>query len=332
MAIDVQPGTGRLNCAPRWRPIGIPLIALLIGANAAPAARFAHEHRLGRIRIFYDTTGTNAVDVADGNNDGVPDQVEDIVKQTWAAHALFVEALGFPDPFKSERFLGAKFLDIHLLHKRVLRSNGIAYDEPQRFRRPADPTNSLSLCFNVATSVKAPHNLTPAHEYFHLIQYGVTFFKNAWYSEGMARWSEKALGEGSIGNVAPESDWPPSDNARAELFKMAYGAADRLWNPLAKLDDGGEIMPESSMSPELTQLTYSTGEKVLRDLRLGGWRLMRDVLLALGRVDDAACRELGYDTWSEENQNSKKNNPYILGAVSDVLDARRKRPKPPGSD
>jgi len=273
------------------------------------AAKFAHEYRLGRIRVFYDTTGTNAVDVAN---------VEDIAKQTRAAYLLLVETLGFPDPFKTERFRSASFLDIQLFHKSILRFNGVAFDELQRFKRPGDPTNTLSLCFNVATSVKAPSNLTPAHEFFHIIQYSISYFKNAWYTEGMARWSEKALGIGGLGKVGPKAALPA-------LFKMSYDASEKFWNPLAASDDAAGTIPEHLVSAELKQLTYSTGAKVLQDFKLTGWQFMRDVLLELHKMDAIAFRELGYDRWSEANQNSEKNNPYIFRAVTDVCEARRKR-------
>jgi hypothetical protein len=287
----------------RWIRINL---ALLVIACPVYAAKFAHEYRLGRIRIFYDTIGTNAVDTAN---------VEDIAKQTSAAYSLFVETLGFPDPFKTERFRGASFLDIHLLHKSILRFNGVACDELQRFKRPGDPTNTLSLCFNVATSVKASANLTPAHEFFHLIQYSTTYFKNAWYTEGMARWSEKALGAGDLGKTGPKAA-PPA------LFKMSYDAAEKFWNPLAAEDDAAGTIPEHLVSAELKQLTYSTGARVLQGFKLTGWRLMRDVLVELDKADDVAFRELGYDRWSEQNQNSQKNNPHILRAVAKV--ARRR--------
>jgi len=297
----------------------LTVLLLAVMACHVHAARFAHEYRLGRIRIFYDTTGTNAVDAADANRNGVPDQVEDIAKQTWAAHSLFVETLGFPDPFQTERFRSASFLDIHLLHKSILRFNGVAYDELQRYKRPGDSPGTLSLCFNVATSVKAPANLTPAHEFFHLIQYSISYFKNAWYTEGTARWSEKALGTGGLGKTGPKAE-PPA------LFKMSYDASEKFWNPLAAADDPVGTIPEHLVSAGLKQLTYSTGANVLQDFKLTGWQLMRDVLLELNKADKVAFRELGYDRWSEQNQNSEKNNPYILRAVMDVCAARRKQP------
>ncbi|MCX7886186.1 MAG: hypothetical protein N3B01_02870 [Verrucomicrobiae bacterium] len=304
------------------------LLAVALWAVALPseADRFAHEYRVGRIRIFYDTVGTNAVDIADRNANGVPDQVEDIAKQTQAAYTLFVEALGFPGPFQTERYRGAAFLDIHLLNKSRLGSNGVTYDELQHFHRPSDPPNTRSLCFNVATSVKAPVNLTPAHEFFHVLQNSLTYFKNRWFTEGMARWSGRALGAGGLGKIAAGNPWPVPPEKQPALFQMTYDAAEQFWNPLAARDDPVGAIPEARVPPELKTLTYSNRKKVLEDFRLTGWELMREILSELEKADDIAFRQLGYDRWSEENQKSERNNPFILEAVSKVV-ARRQATK-----
>jgi len=302
-------------------------IALAAGAWQANAAGFFHEHRVGKIRVFFNTTGTNAVEAADVNHNGVPDQVEDVATQTRAAHMLFVEALGFPDPFKTERYRSAAFLDIHLLHKSILRSNGVTYDELQHFRRSSDPPNTPTLCFNVATSVKAASNLTPAHEFFHVIQNSITYFKNRWFTEGMARWSERALGLGGLGKVSYQGPWPPPEEKLTMLFKMAYESSEHFWNGLAAMSDPTGLIPESRLKDELKRLTYANGTRVLQDFQLTGWRLMRDVLRELDKADDIAFRELGYARWTEENQKSEKNNRYILNAAIEVVHRRENRPR-----
>ncbi|MFA6563170.1 MAG: hypothetical protein WCV00_14765 [Verrucomicrobiia bacterium] len=300
-------------------------VALAAGAWQANAAGFPHEHRVGRIRVFFNTTGTNAVEAADVNHNGVPDQVEDVATQTRAAHMLFVETLGFPDPFKTERYRSAAFLDIHLLHKSVLRSNGVTYDELQHFRRPSDPPNTPTLCFNVATSVKPASNLTPAHEFFHVIQNSVTYFKNRWFTEGMARWSERALGLGGLGKVSYPGPWPPSEEKRAALFGTAYESSEHFWNGLAAMSDPTGQIPVDRLKDELKRLMYSNGARVLQDFQLTGWQLMRDVLLELDKADDIAFRELGYARWTEENQKSEKNNRYILNAAIKVAHRRESK-------
>jgi hypothetical protein len=277
-------------------------------------------HVEGITRVCYFTEGQHAVEPVDANGNGLPDQVEDLMTQTLAARRLFVEVLGFPDPFKSERFNRAQYLDIHLRHREVLKSNGVAYDELQRYNRQGDPPGTLSLCFNVATSVKPSRNLTPAHEYFHLIQYGATYFKNRWFTEGMARWSERGLGLGGLGPAKPLAAWPLAADSREALFGMAYDAAEAFWNPLVAGAGEEEVIPDTAVTQELRALRYTDGKPVLADVKLTGWRWMRRVLNALAEADDRAFAELGYTSWTEENQRSQQNSRFILEAVEKTVE------------
>jgi hypothetical protein len=277
----------------------------------------------GKMRFFYTTEGQHAVDATDENGNGVPDQVEDIATQTQGAWLLFIDGLGFPDPFLGKRFREAKFLDVHLLSRDLLKLNGVAYDEMQRFNRKGDPANTRSLNFNVATTVKAPANLTPAHELFHLIQHGTTFFKNRWFTEGTARWSERALGTGGVGSGL-RSPWPPGEETLKRLDDMAYDAGARYWEPLAlHMDAQGEI-PADCVPAALREMKYVNGEPVLKDLKLHGWEVMRDILTELGKADTRAAKERGLDRWPEDEQRSPANTPYIREAVEKVV-AKRER-------
>ena len=49
-----------------------------------------------------------------------------------------------------------------------------------------------------------------------------------------------------------------------------------------------------------------------------GTEFMRDVLVELGKADDVAFNELGYKKWSEDNQKSIGNSPYIYQTVMEV--------------
>ncbi len=278
-----------------------------------------HVHQKDKIRVFYQLEGQHAVDLADENENGVPDQVEDVLTQIVAARTMFVEVLGFPDPLRTERFRTASYIDVSFRHKDVLKSNGVAYDELQRYNKPGDPKGTLSISFTVATSVKAATNLTPAHEFFHLIQNSSTFFKNKWFAEGTARWSEKALGSGGLGQAKIMSEWPLAEAQAAAVFAMSYEASDQFWNPLAAKADVKDVIPESPALARVQALSYTDGTPVLKDLNFTGWKFMREVLQALDEADDIAFRELGYERWSEENQRSPKNDVYIMRCVQEVL-------------
>ncbi len=301
---------------------GLSVTLLLAAAEPASVKEKeapTHVHRLGKNRVFYQTEGLHAVSATDVNRNEVPDQAEDIATQTKGAYLLFVDTLGFPDPFTTDRYRGAAFLDISVRSKDALGSNGKAYDELQYFNRPGDPPKTASLSFAVAANVQSGSNLTPAHEFFHVMQNSVCHFKNRWYTEGTARWSERGLGAAALGPIKRKVQLPLNDAERTLVFGMAYEASEYFWNPLALADDREGVIPE--VPPELAQLTYADGSKVLKDRQFTGWRFMREVLRELDKADDVAFREQGLDRWSESNQRSEKNDSYILHAVMDAIAA-----------
>lgn len=302
----------------------ILLIALMSTPAASDAPPEQQCRQQGKIRIFYHIEGQHCVDLTDTNKNAIPDQVEDAMTQIVAAQTLFVEVLGFPDPFQTERFRSASFLDVHFRHKDLIMSNGVAFDELQRYKRPIDPPGTLSLCFNMATSVKAASNLTPSHEFFHIIQNSITHFKNSWYTEGTARWSERGLGVGALGPVQPHKPWPETDDEKQELFRRSYDASEHFWNLLAReYDDANGELPASPALDRLQAMRYVDGTAVLRDTQFSGHRLIREVLLELGKTEDTAFKALGYETWAEANQKSPGNSPHILDAVRRVAGRRQ---------
>ena len=297
-----------------WRLRLLPVLLACTAAAAEPKPPADRSYQQGRLRIFYALEGQHAVDPTDANGNGIPDQVEDIATQIVATRDLWVEVLGFPDPFASPRYREAAYLDVHLRHRDRLRANGVAYDELQSYSKPGDPPGTRSLGFSVATSVKASQNLTPAHEFFHIIQNGATFFKNRWFTEGTARWSEAGLGEGALSRGLKAAAWPPVPPLK--LDELTYDAAGRYWEPLLLKLDSPRRLPE--LPAKLAERRYINGQPVFRDLDLAGWAFIRDLLTELDRVDDIAFRERGLSRWSENEQTSPANTPYIEAAVRTV--------------
>ncbi len=277
-----------------------------------------HHYKVGHIRVFYDTEGIHAVKPKDVNENGIPDQVEDLMSQTWCAHYIFVDTLGFPDPIKSERYKKAEYLDINFLAKKTLGLSGSAYDGLQRFRREIDDDETRAICFDIGTNVFAHKNPTPTHEYFHLIQYSMTYFKPRWYLEGMARWSEHAVSKDGVGKWKYNGPWPHDQKGQDELFEMTYDTQYHLWNPLARRIDKKGKIPVTEASRMARQMRYTTGKQVLKDFKLNGAEFIKAVLVRLGEFDDIAKEELGFKTWAEKNQKSLKNSPYVYKAVMDV--------------
>ena len=276
---------------------------------------------LGKLRVFYETSGPHAVSAEDANGNGVPDHPEDVAAQAMGAWQLWT-CLGFADPLQTPRYAGAAWIDVHLLSKETIKTNGVAYDELQHFSRPGDAEGTTSLCFDVATSVKAPANLTPAHEMFHLLQNCVCFFKNRWFTEGTARWSEKALGKGGLPEGIRRTVWPPEPAAMEAIFAGAYDTAATYWGPLLASDDEIGTLPEERLPRSLLDAHYANGEPVLKDRQLTGWELIREILTALDAEDDLVFRERKLDRWSEVEQRSDANNAILHRVVQEVMAKR----------
>lgn len=317
------------------RLLSVLLLGLLItGSQAqiskAPPATVASARRsltkvhiIEKVRLYYATEGEHAVSAEDINGNGTPDQVEDVMTQTRVALQLW-QSLGFADPLTTKRYQGTSWIDVHLISKDVLKSNGVTYDEIQRFQRAGDPEGTGSLCFNVATSVKASENLTPAHEVFHILQNSVCYFKNSWLTEGTARWSERALGEGGLTAGLMPSTWPPDDvTMTSSIFTSSYDTAKTYWGPLLNLHDKDGKLPKEKLPQSVIDARYVNGEPVLKDLDLTGWDLVREIFQALDDADEGVYQQRQLTRWSEKDQFSPENNAITHRIVQEV--AARKR-------
>lgn len=267
----------------------------------------------GPFRINFMRTGGESVPPADANGNNCPDFIEDMAKQLVAAHHIFINKAGFRSPFGSPRYSGLEYILVVVRAKtnKILKgSNGRSYDEM---------TRAKALVMAIAREIDPAGNATPAHEYFHCIENGLTYFKNTWYSEGMARWAEDA-----VSAVRPmlrsgtEIKKMLDDPALLRiLYASSYKAADLLWRPLAHLcpETGAALAPND---PVLS-LKYSNGAPVVRGVSLPGAAFMNLLLQKLGELDDTAFVDNGYGSWSEANQKNPKNNPYIVEAVKELL-------------
>ena len=200
-----------------------------------------------------------------------------------------------------------KFVDVHVW---ACKSNGSAGDGIVNYHRPSDPAEGVEVLTIDIHKRLGSRNLTPAHELFHLFQNGYTLFKNRWYTEGVCRWAELALGKGA-GRAGP---LPARREDIEKLFGLAYGAS-RFWNALARETDSvGKI----AAPPDLLALRYvGIDAAVVEDDVLYGAAFVKALLEELDRMDDVASRENGLDplNWKESRQMSPENNRYVWAAV-----------------
>lgn len=266
-------------------------------------------------RVYYSVTGPHALPAADqldGDRNGVPDKIQNIALQLVTARRCYVEVLGLRHPLESPRYKGrVKFIDVNVWA--LQGKNGMAGDAIVNYHRLSDPPEGVEV-LTIDLSAKLPaRNLSPAHELFHVFQNGYTLFKNAWYYEGTARWSEDLLREG----VGQAGALPGTSVELENLFKLSYDAS-RFWQALARaVDPKGRV----SVPRDLRAICYRGSEKpIVEDDVFHGAQLLKALLEELDRADDVVSRENALNPldWPESRQRSPENNRAIWNAVIKV--------------
>jgi len=244
--------------------------------------------------------------------------VEDIATQLQVAHHIFCNIFGFPDPLDSPRYSNLKYIDVRVFSaSRLSGAHGLAFDASSPAADPED-LQARSLIIYILRDLDPKRNVTPAHEYFHQIQNGATYFKNSWYYEGMARWAEDALViRAPVSADMQDLEESLRDEAWLDvLYKSGYGAARLLWIPLAEAVNEDTNLPRDD---PILNMTYTDGSPVLSDFRFAGARFMRSLLIRLGQADQQAFVEQGYQSWSTQNRHDPANNGYIIEAILEEL-------------
>ena len=221
---------------------------------------------------------------------------------------------------KSPRYQGkAKFIDVNvgtlplstIFDPDKVKGNGSAGDAVVNYHRGCDVSSGGVGVLTIDISkTLSTGNLSPAHELFHLFQYGYTAFKNAWFLEGTARWVESAFRKGG---GTPEA-LPLTQEDRTKLFAMSYKAGG-FWNQLAR---SGDSLGNLDLPEELLDRSYIGSEKpIIEDAHFYGSSLIKLLLEALDDADDRANQgsEIEVDAWPESRQRSSDNDLFLWSAL-----------------
>lgn len=248
-----------------------------------------------KFRVFYSLSGSDSVPddrKIDANGNGTPDFIEEVGARLRNMDDFLRKEVALVSPLKSNRYIGkAHYIDVNILgfsgHKQGPK-NGVAYDGTPKFSRSLIGQVSLNvLAIDLSGSVDLKTN-SVEHELFHLYQNGYTFFKNRWYTEGTARWSELII----LNRIGKRGALPDTVIARDELFKKTY-TASTFWNELIfNLDNHAK-----------------------------GKIFIKHFLEELDYADNLAAKERGLSniSWKESEQRSKANDQYIWQAIKNVV-------------
>lgn len=274
----------------------IPLFSCIVNAGSWEKRRNTLEKVVvfDEFRIFYSLSGQDKLPKnrqADINHNKVPDFIENIGKRLRDSNRFFKYEVGLKNPLQSNRYRGrVHYIDVNVLdfskNKRGPK-NGVAYDGTPKFNRSLTGKASVNvLAMDISGGVNLNSN-TVEHELFHLYQNGYTYFKNRWYTEGTARWSELVIN----GRIGKTSKLPKTKVEKKKLFKKTYDA-NSFWNKLIVVTDKENL----------------------------GKKFIKYLLEELERIDDMAARSRGINNknWKESEQRSENNNFYIWQAINNI--------------
>jgi hypothetical protein len=282
-------------------------------SNETSSGRYQYQHQIDEFVVLYNLTGDKAITVqTDINNNEIPDIVENIALQIVTIRDV-LEALDFKHPFNQYRYQRAEVEHIYVAI-RDLNGNGLAFDPPHRDMSHED--EPCVLLISLSNKLKTG-NLTPAHELFHLYQYGYTVFKNSWYLEGMARWAENLLGKRNY----PTGIIPKQPSDKEALFVQSYDAIS-FWmaflNAVSSPTKGERNYPD-----ELLSRRYINGEKIIKnESSTYGAAAIIDVLESLDDLDTRVSQKTGrtLKSWSNAERFEKANSDPIFKALMGILD------------
>ncbi len=280
-------------------------------------------HIVDEFRIYYTLQGDDALPkTQDLNKNSIPDQIENLALQLTTARDLYTDVFKLRHPLESPRYKDeAEFIDVHVgalplstpFNPDKIKGNGSAGDAAINYYRPSDPEAGITaLTIDISRKLDTS-NLSPAHELFHLFQYGYTMFKGSWFTEGTARWTESAFRKGS----GHPTELPLTKSDQEKLFALSYDA-EGFWSKLAQTAYPRDRL---DVPADLLRHTYiGSKERIIRDEKFLGASLLKPLLEALDAADDRVTAELKLKTfgWPEALQRSADNNPYIWSAIVEV--------------
>jgi hypothetical protein len=271
-------------------------------------------YTVNEFRLFYSLNGKNAIkNKSDINKNNIPDIVENIALQLDVSNRVFKDILNFKSPLEQNRYTlqNVKNIDIHFLE---IEENGTSGDASILYKYKIINNNSKSLSIAISNNIKLG-DLTPEHEFFHAYQNGYTLFKNRWYTEGTARWSEFIFKEGT----GPQNKLPSNIEDIHELLSKTYDAK-YFWNRLLRVCT--KESKNFNLLDDLKNEKYiGTNTFVVEGNDIYGVDFMRVFFNNMNFYDILLSKEENLDiySWRESKQKDFLNNKYILLAIKKTI-------------
>ncbi|WP_241648481.1 peptidase [Rosenbergiella collisarenosi] len=263
------------------------------------------KYQQGIFTLYYTTVGDDALsDPSRRSSHAPPLRILDIARQLQAAQQFYVKDLQLRTPLSQPIFQRAQQISVFILN---LKGNGSAFDKVAHETFANGEQTPCGLKIMLSNRLDPKNNPTPAHELFHLYQYGYALFKQRWYLEGMAKWMETVF----------KPDEPVSMAMTAPVncsawYSQSYNAAI-LWQGLA------QHYPNIPVTTG--KITYSNRQPVFKKTLFSGGAMANSLLTALSqqslRLTQHYHRPMR--NWSEKQQHQSQDNDTICRVLNQLL-------------
>jgi hypothetical protein len=209
--------------------------------------------------VHWVASGDDAPDLTDGDGNGVPDYVDTALAAAETSRSVENDQLGWREP-KSDGTLGGDVGKVDIYLKQLGGTGIYGYSAPDQVQ-PNDGSNSLYAYlvidndfrqseFPSYSSPTTPLDVTVAHEYNHVLQFGYDFNQDTWFLESTAVWMEGRVFPAALDYLQYIPGWAqltavpltsfngtdPNDRGNIKV----YGSS--VWNKWLDAQFGPEIM------------------------------------------------------------------------------------------
>ncbi len=220
--------------------------------NAYTVPQAPRSPKCGRhFCVHWVAEGIDAPSLADSDGDGVPDFVQQVLRIAEHVHDVENDELGWREP-KSDGRRGGKLgkTDVYLsqiggeLFGYAAPDRGQASREhriPRRLHGYLVLDNDYSPFEFPGTSPADDLEVTLAHEYNHILQFGYDAFQDPWFAESSATWMEDQVYDGIDDYLRYVRRWVKRwDTPLTASSIKEYGSA--VWNQWLARRYGPEIV------------------------------------------------------------------------------------------
>jgi len=265
------------------------------------------KYQQGIFTLYYTTVGDDALsDTSRRSSQQPPLRILDIAQQLQAAQQFYVRDLRLRSPLKQPIFQHAKQISVFILN---LKGNGRAFDKVAHETFANGESTPCGIKIILSNRLDPTKNPTPAHELFHLYQYGYALFKQRWYLEGTAKWMETVFKPDEPVGVAMTT--PIDCHA---WYTQSYNAAI-FWQGFASR--------YPAIPVTIGPMTYSNQQPVFKKSVFRGGGLAAALLDALSQESLRLTQQYQRPMreWSEQQQHQPQDNDTICRVINQLSTA-----------